>query len=92
MPTRSNQARAPELVSQIASSRGGAIAGRAEVTAFRDMLATARDRMAELVGKGISEAEAVASRPFADLDAAWAGNERDALNFVRMAYNSFKRS
>jgi glyoxylase-like metal-dependent hydrolase (beta-lactamase superfamily II) len=77
---------------KIASSRGGAIAGRAEVTAFRDMLATARDRMAELVGKGMSEAEAVASKPFADLDAAWAGNERDAVNFVRMAYNSFKRS
>jgi hypothetical protein len=29
---------------KIASSRGGVVAGRAEVSAFRDMLATARDR------------------------------------------------
>jgi glyoxylase-like metal-dependent hydrolase (beta-lactamase superfamily II) len=77
---------------KIASSRGGAVAGRAEITAFRDMLATARDRMAEMVGKGVTEAEAVAAKPFADLDAKWAGNERDSVNFIRMAYNSFKRS
>jgi glyoxylase-like metal-dependent hydrolase (beta-lactamase superfamily II) len=77
---------------KIASSRGRAVAGRKEVTAFRDMLATARDRMAAIVGKGMSEEEAVAARPFADLDATWAGSERDAVNFVRMAYNSFKRS
>jgi hypothetical protein len=29
---------------------------------------------------------------FADLDAKWAGNERDSVNFIRMAHNSFKRS
>jgi cyclase len=77
---------------KIASSRGGAVAGKAQVTAFRDMLATARDRMAEMVGKGMAEAEAVAAKPFADLDVAWAGNERDSVNFIRMAYNSFKRA
>src|SRR5580693_1041871 len=77
---------------KIASSRGGAVAGRAEVSAFRDMLATARDRMAAIVGNGMSEEEALAAKPFADLDAKWAGNERDSVNFIRMAYNSFKRS
>jgi glyoxylase-like metal-dependent hydrolase (beta-lactamase superfamily II) len=77
---------------KIVSSRGGAVAGKAEVTAFRDMLATARDRVAAMLGKGMTEEDAVAARPFADLDAKWAGNERDAVNFVRMAYNSFKRS
>jgi cyclase len=77
---------------RIASSRGGAVAGRAEVAGFRDMLATARDRMAAMVDKGLTEAEAVAGKPFADLDARWAGSERDAANFVRMAYNSFKRA
>jgi glyoxylase-like metal-dependent hydrolase (beta-lactamase superfamily II) len=76
----------------IASSRGGAVAGRAEVAEFRDMLATARDRMAAMIDKGVTEAEAVARKPFADLDAKWAGSERDAANFVRMAYNSFKRA
>ena len=77
---------------KIASSRGGAVAGKAEVTEFRDMLAAARDRMAAMVGKGMTEEEAIAARPFVDLDAKWAGNERDTVNFIRMAYNSFKRS
>ena len=77
---------------KIASSRGGAVAGKPQVAAFRDMLATARDRMAAIVGKGMTEEEAVAAKPFADLDAKWAGSERDSVNFIRMAYNSFKRS
>jgi cyclase len=77
---------------KIASSRGPAMAGKAQVSDFRDMLATAHDRMAAMVGKGMSEEEAMAAKPFADLDAKWAGNERDSVNFIRMAYNSFKRS
>ena len=48
--------------------------------------------MAVIVGKGMTEEEVVPARPFADLDAKWAGNERDSINFVRNAYNSFKRS
>jgi hypothetical protein len=77
---------------KIASSRGGAVAGKAEVAEFRDMLAAARDRMAAMVGKGMTEEEAVAAKPFDHHDAKWAGNERDAVNFIRMAYNSLKRS
>jgi glyoxylase-like metal-dependent hydrolase (beta-lactamase superfamily II) len=77
---------------KIASSRGGAVASKAQVSEFRDMLATARDRTAAMIDKGMTEEEAVAAKPFADLDAKWAGNERDSVNFVRMAYNSFKRS
>ena len=77
---------------KIASSRGSAVAGRAEVIEFRDMLATARDRMAALVDKGVTEEEAVAARPFADLDATWAGSERDAVDFIRTTWNSFRRS
>ena len=77
---------------KIASSRGGAVAGRAQVAEFRDMLTTARDRMAAMVGKGMTEEEALAAKPFADLDAKWAVDERDSVNFIRVAYNSFKRS
>jgi cyclase len=77
---------------QIVSSRGGAVAGKAQVTEFRDMLATARDRMAAIVGKGMTEEEALAAKPFADLDAKWAGTEQGSINFIRNAYNSFKRS
>jgi len=77
---------------KIASSRGSAVAGKGEVAEFRDMLATARDRMAAMIDKGMTEAEALARKPFADLDAKWAGNEREAANFVRMVYNSFQRA
>jgi hypothetical protein len=68
------------------------VAGRAQVAEFRDRVATARDRMAAMVGNGMTEEEALAAKPFADLDAKWAGIERDSINFIRMAYNSFKRS
>ena len=76
---------------KIVSSRG-AVAGKAQVAEFRDMLAAARDRMAAMVGKGMTEEEALAAKPFADLDAKWAGNEQGSINFIRNAYNSFKRS
>jgi ABC-type tungstate transport system permease subunit len=42
------------------------------------MLAKARDRMAAMVSKGMTEEEPVAAKPFADLDAKWAGNEHRA--------------
>jgi hypothetical protein len=48
--------------------------------------------MAAMLDKGVTEEEAVAARPFADLDAKWATSEHDSVNFIRMAYNSFKRS
>ena len=34
----------------------------------------------------------LAAKPFADPDAKWAANEQVAANFIRMVYNSFKRS
>jgi glyoxylase-like metal-dependent hydrolase (beta-lactamase superfamily II) len=76
---------------RIASSRGP-VGGKAQVAEFRDMLATARDRMAAMVEKGMTEEEALAAKPFADLDAKWAGSAQDSVNFIRVTYNSFKRS
>jgi cyclase len=76
---------------KIVSSRGG-VANKAQVAEFRSMLVTARDLMSELVAKGKSEQEVLAAKPFKDLDVKWAANEAAATNFIRMAYNSFKRS
>jgi cyclase len=73
----------------IVSSRGGPAT---QVAAFRAMLVTARDRMAELVAEGKSEQDALTAKPFADLDGKWAANEQGAANFICMVYNSFKRS
>jgi glyoxylase-like metal-dependent hydrolase (beta-lactamase superfamily II) len=70
----------------------GPLAKKSDVVEFRDMLVTARDRIQKLVDEGKSEADVVAMRPLADLDAKWAVNDANAVAFTRMVYNSFKRS
>jgi hypothetical protein len=65
---------------------------RPDVQEFHDMLVIARDRVEKLFNEGKSEAEVVAMRPLADLDAKWAVNDSNAIAFTRMVYNSFKRS
>jgi glyoxylase-like metal-dependent hydrolase (beta-lactamase superfamily II) len=66
----------------------GPIADKAALVAYRTMLATARDRMAKLVKDGKSEDDALAAKPFADLDAKWAPTELAATNFIRVVYHS----
>jgi cyclase len=56
------------------------------------MLVTARDRMRTMVQEGRPEEEVLAARPLKDLDAKWAANDQAAANFLRVVYNSFKRS
>jgi len=70
----------------------GELATKANLVAFRDMLVTSRDRVRKLVDEGKTEQEVVAAKPLADLDAKWAANPEQATNWVRMVYNSFKRS
>jgi len=66
----------------------GPIADRAALIDYRTMLVTARDRMAKLVQDGKSEDDAVAAKPFADLDAKWALSELAANNFIRVVWHS----
>jgi cyclase len=66
----------------------GPIADRAALIEYRTMLVTARDRMTKLVKEGKSEDDAVAAKPFADLDAKWAPTDLAAKNFVRVVYHS----
>ncbi len=70
----------------------GALAKKADIAEFHDMLVTARDRIEKLVNEGKSEQDVIAAKPLADLDAKWAANEEAARNFTKMVYNSFKRS
>jgi glyoxylase-like metal-dependent hydrolase (beta-lactamase superfamily II) len=49
----------------------GPIGDRTALTAYRDMLATVRDRVAKLKAAGRTLEEAMAARPTADLDGAW---------------------
>ena len=60
--------------------------------AWREMLVTSRERIQKLVDEGQSEQQVVAAKPLADLDKKWAANDQQAQNWVRMVYNSFKRS
>ncbi len=66
----------------------GPIADKAALIEYRTMLMTARDRMAKLVKAGKSEDDAVAAKPFADLDAKWAPTELASKNFVRVVWHS----
>ena len=66
----------------------GPLADRAALLEYRTMLISTRDRMAKLVQDGKSEDEAVAAKPFADLDAKWAPTELASKNFIRVVYHS----
>jgi len=66
----------------------GPLADKAALLDYRNMLTTARDRMAKLVKEGKSEDEVVAAKPFADLDAKWAPNDLASKNFIRVVYHS----
>jgi cyclase len=66
----------------------GPLADKAALTEYHKMLITARDRMAKLINEGKSEADVVAAKPFADLDAKWAPTELASTNFIRVVYHS----
>jgi cyclase len=66
----------------------GPLGDRAALIEYRTMLVTARDRMEKLVKDGKSEDDAVAAKPFADLDAKWAPTELASKNFIRVVYHS----
>jgi cyclase len=70
----------------------GPLATKAQLAEYRTVLATARDRIRKLYDEGKSEQEVLAAKPLADFDGKWAANEQAANNFVRVVYNSFKRS
>jgi len=63
----------------------GPVGGRAELRAYRDMLATVRDRVKPLVQAGKTPAEVAAARPTADLDAKWGGGFLKAGQFLGIA-------
>ncbi len=69
----------------------GPLITKAQLAEFRAMLATSRDRMAKLIAEGKTEADVLAAKPFADLDAKWALNEQAGRNWMRVVYNSLKQ-
>jgi len=70
----------------------GGLAKKSDVANFLAMLTTARERIEKLFNDGKSEAEVLAAKPLADLDATWDNDEKAAQDYTKMVYNSFKRS
>jgi glyoxylase-like metal-dependent hydrolase (beta-lactamase superfamily II) len=70
----------------------GPLAKKSDIAEYNAMLKIARERVEKLVKEGKTEGEVVAARPLSDLDAKWAANDEAAVNFLKMVYNSFKRS
>jgi glyoxylase-like metal-dependent hydrolase (beta-lactamase superfamily II) len=64
----------------------GPLGNKADLTKSRDMLITSRDRVRKLKSAGKSALEAVAEKPFADLDAVWGKGIVNSDQFVQIVY------
>ena len=64
----------------------GPLGNKTDLTKFRDMLVIARDRIQKLKSAGKSAQEAVAEKPFADLDPVWGKGRINSDAFVQVAY------
>jgi cyclase len=64
----------------------GPLGNKADLTKFRDMLVTSRDRIEKLKSAGRLAQEAVAEKPFADLDAVWGNGIINSEQWVQLVY------
>ncbi|MDB5292449.1 MAG: hypothetical protein JWL69_3690 [Phycisphaerales bacterium] len=64
----------------------GPLGNKADLTKFRDLLVTSRDRVGKLKSAGKSVQEAVAEKPFADLDPVWGKGIINGDQFVQIVY------
>ena len=64
----------------------GPLGNKADLTSCRDMLITSRDRVEELKSAGKSAQEAVAEKPFADLDPVWGNGIINSEQWIQIVY------
>src|SRR5271156_3076701 len=64
----------------------GPLGNKADLTKSRDMLITSRDRVEKLKSAGKSAQEAVAEKPFADLDPIWGNGIINGEQWVQIVY------
>jgi cyclase len=64
----------------------GPLATKADLTSYRDMLVTVRDRVLTLKKSGKTLEEVVAAAPTKDLDATWGKGFMQPSNFVTLIY------
>ena len=70
----------------------GAVGGKSEMTEYRDMLATIRDRIAALKREGKSLEEIVATKPTATYDAKWGGAFINGEFFTKLIYKGVEKN
>lgn len=64
----------------------GRLATSADLVTYRDMLATAADRVRKLKASGKSLEESIAAKPFTDLDGVWGNGRFKGDDFVKIVY------
>jgi glyoxylase-like metal-dependent hydrolase (beta-lactamase superfamily II) len=69
----------------------GALANKADMQRFHDMLVKVRGNIKTLIDQRKSEDEVVAAKPTAEFDAAWGQGFMNPENFTRFAYQSLRR-
>lgn len=70
----------------------GPLSNKAELKAYRDMLATAAERIGKLVADGKTTEQIVAAAPMADLDAKWGGGFMKAPRFLEMVAADLRKN
>jgi cyclase len=68
----------------------GPLATKADLQAYRDMLARVRDRVAKLKAGGKTREQIIAAKPTADLDERWGEPGRSSEDFVGFVYDSME--
>jgi len=69
----------------------GALASKADLVAYRDMLATVRDRIAKLIEAGKTQDEVIAAQPTREFDARWGGGSLQPDVWVGRVYVDLRR-
>ncbi len=64
----------------------GPLGNKADLAKFRDMLIASRERVQKLKSAGKSAQEAVAEKPFADLDPVWGNGILNGDQWVHVVY------
>jgi glyoxylase-like metal-dependent hydrolase (beta-lactamase superfamily II) len=69
----------------------GPLASKADLQAYRDMLATTSERIAKLIRQGRTQEQVIAAQPTKDYDAKWAGGFWTPEQWVQRMYVTLKR-
>ena len=69
----------------------GPVAGKKELTEYRDLLVTIRDRVVTLKKEGKTLEEIIAAKPSAAYDAKWAGSFINGDFFTKLVYRGLER-